>query len=257
MQLFIKGFIIGLGKVIPGVSGAMLAISLNVYEQAITSISTFYKNPTKNIKFLIPLGLGVITAIITTSKIIIELINNFYLPTMLLFIGLIFGGTPSVCKKITKLNFKTYLIFIISFLTIIFLARETSISQNQNNNILIILLLGFIDAITMIIPGLSGTAILLITGLYNTYLNLISNININIVPFIISLSINIVLISSMLNYLFKKYSNEIYTSAFSFSLASILLLMLNTIEKATISSLLLNSIFFIVGIIISLKLDSK
>ena len=41
LKLFIKGLIVGLGKIIPGVSGSLLAISLNVYDRAILAITNF------------------------------------------------------------------------------------------------------------------------------------------------------------------------------------------------------------------------
>ena len=53
MVLIIKGLIVGIGKIIPGVSGSMLAISLGIYEPLINSINNFFKNPEKHAKFLL------------------------------------------------------------------------------------------------------------------------------------------------------------------------------------------------------------
>ena len=36
--LFFKGFLIGIGKIIPGVSGSVLAISFGVYEESLKRI---------------------------------------------------------------------------------------------------------------------------------------------------------------------------------------------------------------------------
>ncbi len=35
MKNFFKGFIVGIGKIIPGVSGAMLAITMGIYDKCI------------------------------------------------------------------------------------------------------------------------------------------------------------------------------------------------------------------------------
>ena len=86
---FVKGFIIGIGKIIPGVSGAMLAISLGVYDKAIYYICNF-KNDIKNsFKYLFPLGVGIIISIVLFSKVISLCLNKYYVITMLFFIGLI------------------------------------------------------------------------------------------------------------------------------------------------------------------------
>ena len=53
-MLIIKGIIIGIGKIIPGVSGSMLAISLGIYEKLIDSINSIFKSPKKNLLFLKP-----------------------------------------------------------------------------------------------------------------------------------------------------------------------------------------------------------
>ena len=112
MNLIIKGFIIGLGKIIPGVSGSMLAISLGIYEEIIEKISSITKNFRKNIEYLAKISIGIILAIILTSKIIVKCLNHYYFPTMLLFIGLITGGIPNQLKK-TKLKIGKTIISII------------------------------------------------------------------------------------------------------------------------------------------------
>ena len=89
LGLIFKGFIVGLGKIIPGVSGSLIAVSLGIYEKSIECISHFFKDVRNNLYFLGLIGIGVVLAVILGSKVIILLINNFYLPTMFLFIGLI------------------------------------------------------------------------------------------------------------------------------------------------------------------------
>ena len=92
IRLIVKGLIIGLGKIIPGVSGGMLAISLGVYEKGLDALSHFFRNVKENTKFLCLLGLGILISVVLMSKLIKFSLDNYYLPTMLLFIGLIAGG---------------------------------------------------------------------------------------------------------------------------------------------------------------------
>ena len=51
MSNVIKGMIIGLANVIPGVSGGTLMITLGIYEQVIDTISHFFTNFKKNLKY--------------------------------------------------------------------------------------------------------------------------------------------------------------------------------------------------------------
>ena len=86
--IILKGIIIGIGKIIPGVSGSVMAISFNVYDKAIYSITNFFDNPKNNAKFIINLGLGIVIGIVLFSKIINYLITNYYFYTSIFFIGL-------------------------------------------------------------------------------------------------------------------------------------------------------------------------
>ena len=55
---FIAGFVIGVGGIIPGFSGGILAVSMGLYKPAVDAITGFFKAPRKNFRFLFPLGLG-------------------------------------------------------------------------------------------------------------------------------------------------------------------------------------------------------
>ena len=73
--LILKGFIVGIGKIIPGVSGSMLAITLGVYERVLEAITNFFSNPKQNIKLLVNFSFGLFLAIIFFSKLILFSLN--------------------------------------------------------------------------------------------------------------------------------------------------------------------------------------
>ena len=101
-MLFIKGLIIGIGKIIPGVSGSMLAISMGIYQKLINSINNFFKNVKYNFKFLSQIGIGVLVSIILFSNLILSCLEKNYLITMFLFLGLIIGGLDDIRDNIRR-----------------------------------------------------------------------------------------------------------------------------------------------------------
>lgn len=239
IKLILKGFIIGIGKIIPGLSGALLAITLGVYEKAIDAIGNFFKDPINNFKYLFPLGIGIVLSIILTSKLILFLLNNYYLWIMLLFIGLIIGGIIPIIKKVNiKKNKISYLIgFVFSFILVISLSfiDNNLFLTNINNPILesmIYLLIGAIDAATMIIPGISGTAVMMLLGVYELLLDLLSfnnvfsNLNIYI-PYILGIIIIVISLSKLISYLFNKKTGLMNFIILGFSLSSILILLID------------------------------
>ena len=80
MLNFFKGFIIGIGKIIPGVSGAMLAAIMGVYDKALYYICNFRKNIKESIKYLSPIAVGILLSIILFSALITPSLSNFLFP---------------------------------------------------------------------------------------------------------------------------------------------------------------------------------
>jgi len=178
--LIIKGFIIGLAKIIPGVSGSLVALNLGLYERGIEAISNFFKNVKSNMIFLLNVGIGIILSIIIGTKIIDYALLKFYFPTMLLFIGLLIGTVPNLFKKASIKTKSDWFYFIAIFILMIILTllktdNKFIYSDNLKNNLYVILI-GFIDALTMIIPGISGTATFMLMGCYDFFLSIFSNL---------------------------------------------------------------------------------
>jgi len=271
-MLIIKGFMIGFAKIIPGVSGAVIAMSIGVYKKAIFCISNFFKSPFENIKFLLPLMIGIFLSVIIGSKAVLFLLNNFYLPTMLLFIGLIIGGTINTYNKvkINNINKFQYLIMIVCFIFVFalsFVGHQNFfiISENKLFHFLLFGFIGFIDAVTMVIPGISGTAVMMLLGLYDLLLGLLSSLNSisniilnlnSLIPYILGLFITVIILSRIMNYLLQKKETTTYCGIIGFSLSSILLLFLETFNgNYNIFEIIISLFFLVLGFFISKKLE--
>lgn len=187
MKLIAKGIIIGIGKILPGISGAMFAMILGEYERIIDSIATLKYNFKEKFIYLSKVGIGIIIAISLLSKIIVKCIKEYYFLTMLLFAGLIVGDIINSNKKIEKQNKKKKYLKMcsISILIIILYLFINNIDINlgiryENDNLkysfVKLIIIGIIESISSIIPGISGTALLISLGYYNLILNAFSTI---------------------------------------------------------------------------------
>lgn len=261
MKNFLKGFIIGIGKIIPGVSGAILAISMGIYDKALEYISNFSKNKKESIKYLFPIGLGIILSIIFFSKIISHALSRYYVITMLFFIGLIIGGLPFITGKTEK---KDYYIVIISFVALFLISiggiNNLYIIKNNFIDYIIFFLSGIVEAIGTIVPGISSTALLMVIGTYDSIVYSIGNlININIlIPFAIGIIFGLYFVVKIINFLFKKYENKVYAFVLGVLLSSIVLLIIQSFKNNfTIIELIVGLIFMVVGIVISNFMEKK
>ena len=114
MLNFLKGIIVGIGGIAPGLSGSVLLVILGLYHKTINAIGTLFKNFKKNVLFLLPLCLGFGVGVIIFSKIVDFLLANYEMQTRFAFLGLVIGTIPLFYKEVKKEGFsKKYYIFML------------------------------------------------------------------------------------------------------------------------------------------------
>ena len=258
----LKGFIIGIGKIIPGVSGAILAILMGVYDKSVYYINNFKDNKKEGIKYLLPLGIGIITSIIFFSKIINYLLDKYYIMTMLFFVGLIIGTIPSITKKINRKDYYLIILSLIIFLSASLLGvKNNYIIKGSIIDILVFTISGLFEAIGTVVPGVSSTALLMTIGTYKIIIstisditnisNIISNLKI-IIPFGIGTILGIISVVKVIDYLFKKHNNKMYSVILGLLLSTIIIMIIDTFKyKDSIIKIFMGTILMVIGILIS------
>lgn len=219
----LKGILVGLGGILPGVSGGMIAASFNVYEELIGALDDFTKKPLKAVINIWEYLVGIVVGVLLGIILIATIFAKFPIPITLLFIGLILGGIPEIKNKLKfkELNYKHYLtmgIMVALMIGLLFL-KEVTVA---NLGFFQYILAGFLIAVSLIVPGLSGTMILLALGIYINIMDTIKLFINSIFTFDISsalsLSPAIILIglaavitliglAKPINYLLKNKSN--------------------------------------------------
>lgn len=273
--LTLKGAIIGVANIIPGVSGGTLAITLGVYEQLIGTISHFFKNFKKNLKFIIPIGIGAILSILILSKVISYSLEKYPVPTLLFFIGLILGGIPLLYRKVKKeaKSIANLTCFIIPFGLVIAMAifqGGSNVVDFSRAGIFIypvLFLVGAIAAATMVIPGVSGSFVLMLLGFYKPIINTISNLTkfenmisniLILIPFGLGIMIGIVLIAKLIEFLLKKYEIKTYYAILGFVFASVVTLIKPLFgTSVSIFQVIIGVLLLIVGTLVAYKLGDE
>ena len=255
-MLFFKGLLVGLGKILPGVSGSLMAISMNVYEPLLSSISDIFKKPKESIKFLFPMLSSIVLSIILFSKILKILINKYYFSILLLFIGLIidFSFKEFKNKSIPKILIFIFLIIFPIFINIISININIKVSFFNN------IILGIIEAISTIIPGISGTAIFIILKKYELILEMLSNPfnNLDIlIPFIIGIIIGVFVLSKLITYIIRKHPILFMVIVKAFTLSTLIIMYLNTLKlNKSIIDIIVGEILLVLGCILSKKMNN-
>jgi len=283
--LIIKGFIMGIANIIPGVSGGTLALTLGIYENFIGTISHLFSNLKENVKFLLPIFIGMGLSILTMSNVISSSFDNYPIPTTLFFMGLVIGGIPMLLKKVkgTKelKDVKSYLIMLATFALVMILAfseeifgsglQDVSFDNMSILNYFGLSIVGIIAAGTMVIPGVSGSLVLMLLGYYIPVLNVIKELthfenviqNIFIAGFFgVGILLGIVLVAKLIEWLLKKYEVKTYFGVIGFIIASVIAIPVSVYHEITnivfsTDQIIIGVLFLIIGTIVGYKLGEK
>ena len=277
----IKGMLIGVAGVIPGVSGGTMAISTGVYERILDAINNLSKDFKNSFKTLLPLIIGGALGIAGLTFLITFLLEKYPVPTTTGFIGLVLGGVPALYKKIKdeKIKWTHIVSFIITLVVIILsslLAVNTAAIETVEINLInifIIAMLGVICSAAMVIPGISGSMLLMMMGYYKFIMELVKStisnlvsfsiaelaINLKlIIPFAFGAIVGVILISKIISYVIKKWPNASTWGILGLVVASPFAIIVKT-GTVTISPLIaiISIVTFILGYLLSSKLGDK
>lgn len=260
LKTLISGIIIGIGFIIPGVSGGILAVLLGIYDKIIYSISNFRKDILKNSGFLFVIMSGVLIGSVLFSNVLIYLLETREFAIKYVFMGLIIGGLPSLIKEVKSHNSKNInlpsLFIALLFSIGLFTIEKIAIFKFDSNNLTSINLIiaGLFYSAGKIVPGISGAALLMLLGIYEYLLGILANplsLSFNeflgLAPFFISFVISAILLVKLINYLLKKHYNKTYSAILGFVIGSLLFIFpgftLNTRGLLGIILLMLSTIF--------------
>lgn len=266
--LFIKGFIMGIANVIPGVSGGTLAVILGVFKDFVGSISNIFKSFKKSVLFLLPIVLGMGVAVVASSKLIETCLTYYPLATILFFVGLILGGVPILFNKIKgeMKSIPNYIIFIIMFSFILLFTFVISGEKNVELvsitfiDYILLFIVGMLASASMVIPGISGSMVLMTVGYYNSILAIISDIfnfenfwhNVSIlIPFGLGVIVGILLIAKLITFLLNKFEVKTYFAIFGFIFSSLIVIFFKNNINFNIIEFIIGLVLMVGGFLIS------
>lgn len=274
----LKGMVIGLANVIPGVSGGTMMVSMGIYDTLIWCINNLFKKFKKCIVTLLPYGIGMILAIALGAIGLKIAFAEFPLPTNALFIGLILGSLPFILKEMKgeKIGWQGILIFVALFALVVVLKviekDNTAVITLDILTVIKLFFLGAIASATMVIPGVSGSMILKTLGYYNPIVtgaipDLLHGVtsgqwgavghNLGILlPFALGIVFGIFAIAKLIDILLRKWKGWTYCGILGMVVASpVVILMDSSIYAGFNVWILIASLVCLAGgVLIALKL---
>ena len=277
----LRGVVIGLANIIPGVSGGTMMVSMGIYDTIIGCINSLFKDFKRCIKTLWPYALGMVLGILGLAKLITFLLGAYPLPTNMAFIGLILGGLPMILKKMKgeKKGIAGVIAFVLAFALVVGLkiigggnSTDATITLNIGQ-LIILFIMGAIAAATMVIPGVSGSMMLMLLGYYNPIVGSVSGLvdallsgNISailgccgvLIPFGIGVVVGIFAIAKLIEVLLRRFPGPTYCAIMGLVTASpVAILMGLSYAGLSAATVIISVVALALGAVAAYKLGGE
>lgn len=261
IRLF-KGILVGIGFIVPGLSGGVLAVVFGLYEPLMRFLANLTENFKKNLQFFIPVGIGLVLGVVAFSAVVDFAFTNYAAQFIWLLIGFISGTFPSLLKTAGKNGRKTYH-WVILGLTAVGVALllgwietlgTTTLPQTFANWVLSGALIG----LGVVVPGMSPSNFLIYMGLYQPMASGIRHLDLGVIfPLVLGLVISVLLLAKLVAFLFNKAYTFMYHFILGVVVGSTIAIIPGGVSGWTI---VVCALLFVVGVACSYalaKLDEK
>ena len=269
LSRFLKGVVIALGFILPGVSGGVLAAILGIYERMLRFMAHLTKNFKENFLFFLPVGIGGIVGIGLLSKPFEWLLQNYQIIVLWGFAGATIGTLPALAKESTLKSKRTtgdllwfFGSMVIGFLFLYFMG---DILGTIPANFIGFVIAGGLIALGVLVPGLSPSNLLLVLGLYEPMLKGFKSFDIMgvFLPIAIGGLAVMLLFSKLMEWLLTHYHSKVYHFILGIVIASTILIVIPPVANYsgfTWITAVIGIILFVLGAWLGLwmsKLEEK
>lgn len=210
LLLILQGVIIGIGGILPGISGGVLCVIFGLYQPVIEVLSNPIINLKKYWRIIIPAGIGVGLGFLGCAGLVSTFMEKNSQAAICVFIGLIVGMLPDLWKDAGREGRKGASLpaLIISFLLFLglLLFLRTGISMEITPNTGWYVFCGIAWGLSIVVPGLSSSSMLIFFGLYQPMLEGMARLDFSIlIPLGIGACLIVFTLSRAVNRFFEKY----------------------------------------------------
>ena len=258
LRLF-QGALIGLGAVLPGISGGVLCVIFGIYKPIMELLSDPFHALKKHLGLLIPVLAGGALGFLGVAKLLGFFLTRYENPSVCLFVGLIAGMIPSLFREASekgrsKNDYPAMIIACAAVFTVLIGLNVISVSIEPNLGWNIFS--GFCVAMSVIAPGMSFSTLLMPLGLYTPFVEAIGNLDFGVlIPAGISALATMLLLAKAINTLMDRYYSIVFHAIIGIVIAATVMIIPFGSFAASVSGCILNLVCLAAGVVIALMLD--
>lgn len=210
----LKGLAVGIGAILPGLSGGVLAVIFNIYDPMLKFLGNLKRHFKENVLYFIPIGIGGVVGVVLFSVFVEQAFGKYAAQFTCLFIGFVAGTFPSLFNAAGKegRDKGDWLILTLSAIGIFLIMLVGSSSLTAvTPSFFAWVFSGALIGLGVIVPGMSPSNFLIYFGLYDKMAAGISSFNFGvIIPLAIGVLACVLLFAKAANYLFGRYYSKMY-----------------------------------------------
>ena len=255
----LQGVLIGVGAVLPGISGGVLCVVFGIYKPVMELLSNPLRNFKTHVPKLLPVIVGMGVGFLGVAKILAFFLETYPDPSVCLFIGLIVGMLPSLFREAGEqgrpkgswVSMGVAFVFILALLISLNLF-SVSIAPNFGWY----LFCGFCLALSVIAPGMSFSTLLMLLGLYTPFVDGLGNLNFSvIVPAGIGAVITVICLAKAVDALFDRFYPYAFHAIIGIVIAATIMIVPFGSFAVSVGAAVVNIVCLAVGVIAALALD--
>ena len=210
----VKGVMVGIGFILPGLSGGVLAVIFRIYDPIIRFLSRPQHRFMKNVLYFIPIGIGGAAGVVLFSLVVEAAFGRFAAQFICLFIGFVVGTFPSLFRQAGQQGRRPlhWAILVVSALVIfVIMLVGGQVALNVTPNLAVWLGSGALIGLGVIVPGMSPSNFLIYFGLYDKMAAGIAAFDLGvIIPLTLGLVVCVLLFAKAAAWAFDNYYAGMY-----------------------------------------------
>ena len=255
----LQGSLVGLGAVLPGISGGVLCVIFGIYKTIMEFLADPFRKLKTHLPKLLPFGIGAVIGFLGIAKLLAFLLEKYEAPSVCVFIGLICGMLPSLFREAgeqgrTKASYISMGIAMVAIFALLIALKVLSVDITPN--FFWYLFCGFCLALSVIAPGMSFSTLLMPLGLYQPFVDGISSFDFGIlIPAGIGALATVILFAKAVDSLFTHHHSIAFHAIIGVVIAATVMIIPFASFTASIPSCVVNGLCIVGGIIAALWLD--
>lgn len=255
----LQGTLIGLGAVLPGISGGVLCVVFGIYKTIMELLAAPFKNLKTHVPKLLPFVLGGAIGFLGIANLLSFLLDRYPAPSVCLFVGLIGGMLPSLFREAgekgrSKASFVSMGIAMVAVTALLLSLKLLSVEITPS--FVWYVFCGCCLALSVIAPGMSFSTLLMPLGLYEPFVAGIGHLDFSVlIPGGIGGLATVILFSKAVNYLFDRYYSVAFHAIIGIVIAATVMIIPFTSFTLSVGGCLVNIVCIAAGVVASLLLD--